>query len=715
MLELEYNSNEDKTKVKRASEYLEETIKLAKVNKRDIDMLEKIKKAYVVDGKVDMDKLYGSFNSAEKKSIKVAQEINQSLAPQAMFVAGVIRGQKINLLNNYVHHVVVNDKFDGEVIDDSHDLMKSMNESLKPSTKARSVIERQNVVTALNFDIYNSVKRGSKGTLLDFHLTVPIKTSRATLKETKKALEKDGSYESKKDIYEGLDSLMESTISNFIHNSVASSGDMIGEKVLARIAKIGYQRVLADTGRMTRELISNMSFILNRGREEYYEGRKYIGVSSETTAQAMRNLGSLQTGRLFSDLGIKSRFSEKLFEDKLGVRGKENKSKIMDTLGIINYYSLNPLAKGVDALADGIISKPDQIMSRPLWKGTFALTFQQETGQPFPEDGFERIAANDQAFMSKHKNALEVATKKADDISIEAAASSGLFTGISRGKDASRKRDIGGMFFANFNNYMSTFLNYEYQSFRKGLMAARGNGIISEKEGRQLMAAVSTRMFMYTFLSSVISKGLLGILRSILGYAEGEEEEDKNLLKEGAKSVIQTLIGLFLGRNFGNLTKGIQNTIIEGVNEKYLDFLRDGEYNKYKDSLGYPLAPKKKDYEDAKIGDFIYTFSGPYGKALELGDKTVKVAEDILEPSKKADAKKREKQRLKRFVFFEIPAFFGYAPFAREIEKELNSYMYKDFRKGGKSKWIDVGPTEAEEKKAFKQIDPEGYKEIYGK
>ena len=98
-----------------------------------------------------------------------------------------------------------------------------------------------------------------------------------------------------------------------------------------------------------------------------------------------------------------------------------------------------------------------------------------------------------------------------------------------------------------------------------------------------------------------------------------------------------------------------------------------------------------------------------------MGDKTVKVAEDILDPSKKADAKKREKQRLKRFVFFEIPAFFGYAPFAREIEKELNSYMYKDFRKGGKSKWIDVGPTEAEEKRAFKQIDPEGYKKIYGK
>jgi len=89
MLELEYNSNKDKTKVKRASEYLEETINLAKVNKRDIDMLEKIKEAYVVDGIVDMDKLYSSFNSAEKKSIKVAQEINQSLAPKALLLQGL--------------------------------------------------------------------------------------------------------------------------------------------------------------------------------------------------------------------------------------------------------------------------------------------------------------------------------------------------------------------------------------------------------------------------------------------------------------------------------------------------------------------------------------------------------------------------------------------------------------------------------------------------
>ncbi len=718
MLELEYNSNQDKTKVKRASEYLDKTIDLAKVDKRDIDMLKKIKKAYVVDGKINMDKLYSSFNSAEKKSIKVAQEINQSLAPQALYVAGVVTGQKINLLNNYVHHVVVSERFEGDVIDDSHKLMDSMNQNLKPSTKAKSTIERQNVVTALNFDIYNSVKRGSKSTLLDFHLTAPIKTARATLKETKKALEKDGSYKSKKDIYEAIDSLVENTISNFIYNSVASSGMV--DKALSAIVRISYQRVLADSKRFTQEVLSNFSYILNKGRKEWALGvTKYRDVSSETMAKAMRNLGSLQTDRVYGDSNLKSRFTEKLFEDKLGIRGRQNRSKVMDVLGSINYYSLKPLANVADTVGATIISSPDQIMNRPLIKGTFASTFEQETGESFPEDGFERIAANDQAFMSKYKNALKISMKKADDVSIEAGASSGMFTGISKGKDAARQKEILGFvkkFFYNYNDYMNTFLNYEFQAFRKGLMAAKGNGMISEKEGRQLMAAVATRMTLYSFLAAVIPYGAVGVIRRLLGYAEGEDEEEKSILKKGGQAIVQTGVGLLVGRNFGNLTKQIQNSlVIEPINEKYLGFLRDGEYDKYKDKLGYTLSPKVKEYEDAKVSDYLYTFSGPYSKLLTFGDKALKITDDILEPSKKADAKKREKQRLKRFVFFEIPALLGYVPIAKEVEKELNSFMYKDFRKGGKSKWIDVGPTEAEEKKAFKQIDPEGYKEIYGK
>ena len=97
-------------------------------------------------------------------------------------------------------------------------------------------------------------------------------------------------------------------------------------------------------------------------------------------------------------------------------------------------------------------------MNRPLIKGTFASTFEQETGESFPEDGFERIAANDQAFMSKYKNALKISMRKADDVSIEAGASSGMFTGISKGKDAARQKGMEWFvktFFYNYNDYMN--------------------------------------------------------------------------------------------------------------------------------------------------------------------------------------------------------------------------------------------------------------------
>ena len=40
--------------------------------------------------------------------------------------------------------------------------ISNFNESLKPSTKAKSLIERTGTVSPLNFDVYSSAQRGSK-------------------------------------------------------------------------------------------------------------------------------------------------------------------------------------------------------------------------------------------------------------------------------------------------------------------------------------------------------------------------------------------------------------------------------------------------------------------------------------------------------------------------------------------------------------------------
>ena len=697
MLQLEYLSNPNNNMFS-ALEYLDETISLSsKLSKGDLEMLREIRKEFAEDFNEDIDKLYSSFSKAEKESIKTIQEINFSLSENAAFTAGVIRGNRIELLNNYVHHVVVSDKFDGKKIDDDQSLMTNFNDSLKPSTKAKSLIERKNVLTPLNFDIYNSVNRGSKTTLIDYHLTVPIKTARMTMKLTKKELESNGLYDGKKEIYEGLESLVENTIETFIRNNVAATSGF--EMGVAKIAKIGYQRVLGDTGRMVKEIISNIGFIVNRGRNEWARGMKHNSVGEETVSQAMRNLNSLVTGRLYTDAGIQSRFAEKLTEANAGVRGNKNKSTVRNVLGIINYHSGKPIYNFADAVADAVISKPDQMMTRPLWKGTFDLTFEKETGKPFPADGFERIAANDQAFMSEYKGALKIATAKADDTTVEAGASSGLFTGVTRGKDY--KSESSGMkstlkyLFANFNGYMSNFLNFEYTAFRKGLNASMDNGEITRKEGRQLMAAVATRMTLYTFLGSVITKGALSVLLGLLGLIDDEEEDDdKGLGKKFMSSVVQTGIALLVGRNFGNAFKAIQNLIIEDVNEKYLDVLRDGEYNKYEDSLGYTISPKKKPYEDTKLEQFVIPLSGPFGKFLNSFNAAIKVGNDFLKPSDTAAGIEKQNTRKWKLLISDIPSTLGMNPLAKEVEKEFNKELYKNndvkFAKSSKTSMTDL-------------------------
>ena len=66
--------------------------------------------------------------------------------------------------------------------------IEQFNKGLKPSTKAKSLIKRTGSVSPLNFNVYASASRGSKGVLLDFHMTEPIKTARRTINEAEKFL-----------------------------------------------------------------------------------------------------------------------------------------------------------------------------------------------------------------------------------------------------------------------------------------------------------------------------------------------------------------------------------------------------------------------------------------------------------------------------------------------------------------------------------------------
>lgn len=100
MVQLEYDSNPNNKQVNKASEYLKATIKhiddgKSQFGERDAEMLQEIYDEYTdSEGNIDNEKLYNSFNKAEKEGIKTIREINESLKEKAEYTGAIIRGQK---------------------------------------------------------------------------------------------------------------------------------------------------------------------------------------------------------------------------------------------------------------------------------------------------------------------------------------------------------------------------------------------------------------------------------------------------------------------------------------------------------------------------------------------------------------------------------------------------------------------------------------------
>ena len=119
--------------------------------------MKSILEAYAPDGNINLEKLDQSFNEAEKRAIKTIQDINSSLTETSIFTAAIIRGDKITPVNNYVHHNVLYDfKSDNN---EGMSLVDAYNTSMRPSTKAKSLIERTGKITPLNFDAFASAER----------------------------------------------------------------------------------------------------------------------------------------------------------------------------------------------------------------------------------------------------------------------------------------------------------------------------------------------------------------------------------------------------------------------------------------------------------------------------------------------------------------------------------------------------------------------------
>ena len=722
MIENEFKSNPNNPQVNSVVDFLKATIERidegrTRYSQQDADMLQDILNTYTnKEGEFNLESLYDSFNTAEKESIDAIYKINKENFEKAGYTSTIIRGQEFNPLNNYVHLNVLPDGKESSVMGEVS-IIDAYNKSLRPSTKATSLIERTGDVSPLNFDVYASAARGAKGVLMDYHLTEPIRTGRRTLNQARKDLKESGPDNrlpaKQRDILNAIESAYDEAVENLLINSFGEN--TVVDQALNYLQKTGYRSILAGAGRFVAESTSNISFALITDPKGFIAGAKLSGVISEDGSKIMNNLDSKQTTRLFGE-GLNTRYIDtSIIEQPTGVTGGRAKNQAENFVLKLWNKTGQKWIKGVETTADYLISTPDKAIMRPMWFGAFENRFKEITGR---KPDFEKIAADDQAYMEANREALEQATELADKRSVLAGATDNAFMGMLKGTSKPNQSATLKAFNA-FNNFMTRFLIFEYITARTGVMSLIGKGELSKTQGGALLGAVTSRMVLYTLIGQMLAEGMTSLF--------DDDEDPYNLIPEESdmkspekmlgQAFASTFTSLLFGRDFGNATKSIINLAVEELNESQLQFLRDGEYDPYKDALQYTIIPKTQSGKGTDIGALVKRLGAAYGPILGTADLLIQA---LTEDTKKTESA-RERQEQENYIRLplELLGNLGFVPLYKDVRKIVLDQLYGDLSRA-KKQLRDKRKAKKEMLQGYdsesdmKRYDPELWERTFG-
>jgi hypothetical protein len=706
MLQREYESNIGKKGVKPVAEYLKETIKHIRLGrsiykKADAEKLEKILKEvedYTVDGKVDLDKFYNTFNSAEKNAIKEMTEINGSLGEKAAYTAAVVRGDKVELMDNYVHHNVLHEQnpMDATAAPEFSDKYKN---SMKPSTKAKSLIERTDTITPLNFDLFTATHKGAKFILLDYNLTSPIRTARRTLIQAEKNLESKGLMNNERvQIFNAINNAYEEALQNILTNNITQ--DAFANEVVDFIQKQGYRAALAGTTRFQAELASNIANALIINPSAFTEGAKHMKlIASANGYEFMKNAKSKQTSRLYASDALSGKMVDpQILKQTSGIKGSVSRGALTNrTLQVYNLTLKKYVQNPVEYIADTLLTTPDKVVSMPLWFGSFMNEFKRITGEDINQD---MMINNDLDYMQKYADAIQQATRKADQESVYSGASNNEFMGILKGK-LKPNQDLTEKVWNNFNTFMTNFMNFDYAAARSAVYNLFNEGYMTKKKAAAVLAGITTRSVIYQVMVANMGAGIVGAALGLAFDWEDEEEvNEKSYLQMLGRGLANVLVGYTVGRNFGNAVRGMLNFGVEQINEEYLDFLRNGEYDFYKDNIAYTYL-NVGDRGDVDVAKMAVNMAGPYTPALNtavlIGKNFGSISNRVMGkgPTKKEpEAIRREQMTVDYRIPLELAGNAGLIPLYKDVKKAVNDEIYKDLRKAANTPESSLPNTE---------------------
>lgn len=708
LIQNEYESNQGNTKLNPVLDYINATIDQIKrgqsnYTEKEMKVLQDIANL-AEDGVLPAKKLYDALTAADMDAVHEIRSIYDSIQDKAIYASAIIRGNPMSPIENYNHLNVTQDVGDnpsiGEPSSEVNDIMNATN----PSTKAKSLIARTGAVSALLFDPFSALNKSSKGVLLDYHMTEPIRIARSVLNNVSKNIDiTDKSGKLRGEIFNAIQDAYHSVVSNVLIN--LHNEDSFADEAMRYINRAGYRTILASLPRFGAELTSNIGFAINNPII-FAKGIQLFDVTSKhNAANIMVNSGSVNAERLYSSEELSGRFIDNsLLSQKSGLGRTTLSGGISNTAEQFYNNTIKKYKNAVEFLADTMIASPDKLVGRPVWFGAYATKFKEVTGV---EPDFDKIAENNEQYMNANRKAIAEATKFADMKSVEASASNNEFLGMLKGTSV-KNQGLATQAFNTFNNFLTKFTMYEYFQARKAIYAMMGSGEISRVEGAKLMAAIVTRMTTYTLLSKMLggmfTAGVSKLVKKLFGDDDEEEkkkEEEKSLKQNLESAFISTGTQLILGRDFGNFPRAVINYGMENVNEKYFDFLRNGKYDPYTDQLGYSPFRSGEKGKPKQLADYIVDMSGAYAPAIKTGELIFQQA-----TSKKKKLTKKDEYTNKVRIPIEVLGNAGYIPLYKDVRRVMFDMMPKDISFKFNAKGMD--------KADLKRYFPDIYESLYG-
>jgi hypothetical protein len=678
-LQREFDSNPGSPSVAPAIEFIDATLraisrKESSLTNSDARILEEVRSQIKANGIVGLE---NSLTENDKKAMKLIDEINAAQASEALFTSSVIRGARVNIINNYVHHAVLskNQSLEAESL-----INKLLGRGVngKPSTKAGTLNERTPGAKAIMFDPVSASMRGARETLTDFYMTPAIREVTGSLNKLKdRVFDDPNSTKEQKDIAQALVESVEEALEITFQNHFSSDTNF--EALVKAIQKLGYQTTLASIPRAIAELSSNMSFAILSDPKTTTDALKHTKFAfSSDMLGFLEKIGSAESTRLAGTQTLTGKYAEGGFASGYGRTSKSAaSSKIMDYASFITRMSIGKLYRVADVTSDLLISTPDKVVSKAYYVADFVNNFESETGIKLTESDLRKIADGTSEYLSpEYETSLQKARQKADSDIVRMAASGNSFNTIL--KNVPRKKDAAMMSaYRAINSFMSRFYLTEYGTLRSAVIALFKSGQIDKKAATAIIAASVTRMSMYVVAYSLLSS----IFDSIIGDAldlEGEEEDDEDLMTKAKRSIVGTGVGVLSRRTLGNIGYTPVAYAIEQLNADLgEDFgLRDDEYDPFKNSLVYSKVSESDLKTKSPYEVLGKAFAGPYAPALSTIARTATLYGRATKEGSKPETQKRAMNELESRMALEAVGNLGLIPLYKDVRRIMMSDFY---------------------------------------